>query len=154
MALGYYLVLGVLLFSNALPHFAASLPLILIHAFVRGKSTYRYHHLNIHGKASGCNPLLEASAVDNDLPQDLVPSVILPAINQDKLYEPPTTLPALDDDQRRSFLPGPDRTNDSTDLEQIQYLIDAWESRYNDPSKLPQLAIESKSASEVKSDLA
>mmetsp|Transcript_24151 Transcript_24151/g.77904 ORF Transcript_24151/g.77904 Transcript_24151/m.77904 type:complete len:839 (+) Transcript_24151:213-2729(+) len=136
---GMVLTLLVLLFGNAPIQFAVMLPLVIVHGIVRGRSRHRFELRSVHGVSRGRLPLLEAAQIDHAR-GDVANLVIVPAVDHDKLYAPPSTLPHVHDDKRRAYLPGPPLAlEEDDDLEVRQKLIEQWETRYDHPSKLPDL---------------
>mmetsp|Transcript_2467 Transcript_2467/g.7669 ORF Transcript_2467/g.7669 Transcript_2467/m.7669 type:complete len:794 (-) Transcript_2467:252-2633(-) len=122
------LQIGVLLCSNNLPHFACTLPVLLIDGYYSNKFARRYETASVHGKAKGRLPLIEAS----DLDKLRDPHAIAKA-DLHLLYAQPEAT-----DNQNFFFAPPD---DDEDLMKRQELIRAWEKRYDNPLALPAFEV-------------
>mmetsp|Transcript_449 Transcript_449/g.1172 ORF Transcript_449/g.1172 Transcript_449/m.1172 type:complete len:790 (+) Transcript_449:93-2462(+) len=126
--------IGILLFSNNLIHFVCTLPVLAIDSFFAAKFDHRYKTKNVHGKAKGRLPLVEASNLDKTRPDHLIQQAA-DAVQSNKLFSP----------QQAVNLASPylfDTLAQGEDITERQIQMRAWEDRYNSPEKLPVVALE------------
>ncbi|KAJ8611782.1 hypothetical protein CTAYLR_007726 [Chrysophaeum taylorii] len=139
------LQIGVLLFSGNFIHFVLTLPVVLVDVYYAQKCGHRYENKNIHGKAKGRLPLLEASDVDKSRPPSYIHEIDK-VFEADAFYAPSC---ALNNDVLAPF-------QDQENLELREISLFDWLARYDSPSKLPPQSQHSseKSAEESKKEKA